>query len=323
MSPHLFPVELDPVPNHLDYLDLQGEIKDHFNIKLSVAFKFLKKPGHFCSFPHIITAVSSSCPLETNAEVATVTIIHDILLSRLVPLVCQRWFCWDKVKLPNRMLQTGIAALDQNPIASSEHVQPDNFLFPNPSDSLNILHSHQTPDNSITSFTSESFDFTSSWSNIINFSDSTFPTFGSPNFTSTPFPQPPALPLSKGHDLAEASGVTLQHPTHVTQPNDTCYHVHILPGSASSLMIPSCPFILATQPPSAAVEHATRMTEDHILSGGLSPLMPPSQPFVFAKPMSPAVKKVMAQLSSSDAKESRKCHNVGVLTLKNALTNGF
>jgi hypothetical protein len=26
MSPRLFPVELDPVPNRLEYLDLQGEI---------------------------------------------------------------------------------------------------------------------------------------------------------------------------------------------------------------------------------------------------------------------------------------------------------
>ncbi|KAG1884096.1 hypothetical protein F4604DRAFT_1919925 [Suillus subluteus] len=264
MSPRLFPVELDPVPNRLDYLDLQGEIKDHFDIKLSVAFEFLKKPGHFCSFPHIVTAVSSSCPLETEAE-----------LSRLAPLVRQRWFCWDKVELPNRMLQR-IAALDQNSIASSEHVQPDGFLFPNPSDSPNVLHSHQTPDDSITSFTSESFDPTSSWSDIIDSSDSTFPTFGSPNFTSTPFPRPPALPVSKGHDLAEVSGVTSRRPIRVTQPNDTGYHVRILPGGTSSLTIPSRPFILATQPPRAAVERATRMTEDRILSGGPSPLMPPS-----------------------------------------------
>ncbi|KAG1795853.1 uncharacterized protein BJ212DRAFT_1306479 [Suillus subaureus] len=74
------------------------------------------------------------------------------------------------------------------------------------------------------SFTSESFDFPTSWSNTNHSSDSTFPTFGSPDFTSTPFPQPPALPVSKGHDLAEASGVTKRRPKHVTQPKDTGYH---------------------------------------------------------------------------------------------------
>ncbi|KAG0692951.1 hypothetical protein DFH29DRAFT_1007870 [Suillus ampliporus] len=159
-----------------------------------------------------------------------------------------------------------------------------------------VNHAHQTPDDSITSFTSKSFDFPSSWSNTIHSSDLTFPTFGSPNFTSTPFPRPPALPVSKGHGLAEASGVTKRRPTHVTQPNDAGYHVHILPSSASPLTIPSCPFVLAAQPlpnTSTAVERATHMTEDSILSGGPSPLMPPSQPFVLAKLTAPV----------------RKCHN--------------
>ncbi|KAG2062656.1 hypothetical protein BDR04DRAFT_1164841 [Suillus decipiens] len=180
------------------------------------------------------------------------------------------------------------------------------------------MSNQTTPDNSITSFASESFDFTSLWSNTIHSSDSTLPTFGSPNFTSTPLPRPPALPAFKGHDLAEASGVTKRRPTRVTQPNDTGYRVRILPGSASSLTIPSRPFVLATQLPSAAVKHAavkraSRMTEDHILSGGPSPLMPPSRPFVPPSrpsvPTSPAVKKLTARSTSSDAKESRKRHN--------------
>ncbi|KAG2028903.1 hypothetical protein BDR03DRAFT_988100, partial [Suillus americanus] len=305
MSPRLFPVELDPVPNRLEYLDLQGEIKDHFEIKLSAAFEFLKKPGHFCASPQIVTAVASSCFLETEAEVATATIMHDILLNRLAPLVRQRWFCWNEVKLPKSMVER-IAALDQNSSTSSEHVQPDGFLFPNPSDSPNGRRAHQTPDDSIMSFTSESFDFPTSWSNTNHSSGSTFPTFGSPDFTSTPFPRPPALPVSKGHDLAEASGVTKRRPKHVTQPNDAGYHVRILPGSASPLTIPSRAFVLAAQPlpnTSAAVEHAARMTEDRILSGGLSP---PSRPFVLAKCTSPAVKKLTAQPTSSDAKESCK-----------------
>ncbi|KAG2343822.1 hypothetical protein BDR05DRAFT_999729 [Suillus weaverae] len=273
MSPRLFPVELDPVPNHLEYLDLQGEIKDHFKIKLSVAFEFLKKPGHFCTSPQIVTAVASSCPLKTEAEVATATIMHDILLNQLVPLVRQCWFCWNEVKLPKSMVER-IAALDQNSSTSSEHVQPDSFLYPNPTDSPNSRHAHQTPDDSIMSFTSESFDFPTSWSNTNHSSDLTFPMFGSPDFTSMPFPQPPALPVSKGHDLAEASGVTKWRPEHVTQPNDAGYHVRILPGSMSPLTIPSRTFVLAAQPlpnTSAAVEHAAHMTEDRILSGGLSP----------------------------------------------------
>ncbi|KAG0703205.1 hypothetical protein DFH29DRAFT_874607 [Suillus ampliporus] len=209
MSPRLFPVELDPVPNCLQHLDLQGEIKDHFDIKLSVAFEFLKKQGHFYSPIGSQSCVGCSSATDTGLSADSAGMRSNYL---------------------KKMVER-IAALDQNSSTSSEHVQPDGFLFPNPSDSPNGCHTHQTPDDSITSFTSESFDFLSSWSNTIHSSDSTFPTFGSPNFTSTPFPQPPALPVSKGHDLAEASGVTKRCPMHVTQPNDAGYHVHILPSS--------------------------------------------------------------------------------------------
>ncbi|KAG2364865.1 hypothetical protein BDR07DRAFT_1482030 [Suillus spraguei] len=194
MSPHLFPTELEPVYNRLEYLDLQGEIKDHFDITLSVAYEFLKKLGHFCTLPTITTTASSSICLKAKTEVVAVTIMHDIVLNRLAPLVRQHWFCWDKVKLPTKIFQR-IVALDQNSITSSEYVQPDCFLLPDPLDSLSVPHVHQSPNDSITSFASESFDLLS-WSKTISSGDITFPTFCSPNFTSTSFPRLPALPAS-------------------------------------------------------------------------------------------------------------------------------
>ncbi|KAG1891134.1 hypothetical protein F4604DRAFT_1913947 [Suillus subluteus] len=308
MSPRSFPADLDPVHNRLDYLDLQGEIKDHFDIKLSVAFEFLKKPGHFCTFPTITTMALSSIHLEPEAEVAAVTIMHDILLNRIAPLVRQRWFCWDAVNLPTKMLQTSPDESSLTP--SSKHVQPDHFLLPDP---LDLIDAHQSPDDSITSFASESFDLPSLWSDTISSGDSTFPTFGSPNFTSTPLPQPPALPASM------ASGVLKRHPTRHVQPNETTsrrhhnasasvehgtqdnteYRVRILPGNTSPFMIPSRPFILAAKPP---------------------PPPPPPRPFVLAKlpPTSPNIHKPVVEPTSSDV----TANVVQMKTVMHGLENG-
>ncbi|KAG1877381.1 hypothetical protein F4604DRAFT_1923982 [Suillus subluteus] len=135
MSPYSFPVELDSHRSCLDYLDLQGDIKDHFEIKLQVAFDFLKKPGHFCAFPTISTTALSSCGLETETEAVAVQFMHDVLLNRVASSIHQRWFCWDSVELPTKMLQR-IATSDKSSIGPSEHAKLDNFLQHNPSDSL-------------------------------------------------------------------------------------------------------------------------------------------------------------------------------------------
>ncbi|KAG2336048.1 hypothetical protein BDR05DRAFT_1006215 [Suillus weaverae] len=221
LSPYSFPVELDSFHSHLDYLDLQGDVKDHFDIKLQVAFDFLKKPGHFCAFPTISATAFSSCGLETETEVVAVKFMHDVLLNRLVPSIHQRWFCWDRVELPTKMLQR-IATLDKSSIGPSEHAQLDDFLLPTPLDSLSLPNTFQSPND-----TSVPFDLPTSWSDTISSGDSAFPsTFDTPNFTSTPFPRSPALPTSTGLDLApnDASGVTMTkwHPMqHIAQPNDT------------------------------------------------------------------------------------------------------
>ncbi|KAG2743373.1 hypothetical protein P692DRAFT_20821481, partial [Suillus brevipes Sb2] len=101
-----FPTKDISMPSRLDYLDLHGEIKDYFEIKLAVAFEFVKVPGQFCSKPSMTAAVLSSCPLKNQDEVVTATIIHDIWLHRLVPLVRERWFCWDTVELPEKQRQS-------------------------------------------------------------------------------------------------------------------------------------------------------------------------------------------------------------------------
>ncbi|OJA16680.1 hypothetical protein AZE42_13299 [Rhizopogon vesiculosus] len=213
----------DRILKRLDYLDLHGELKDVFEIKLMVAFKFIKKQGQFCRSPSMATTIHSSRPFETEAEVITATIIHDIFLGQLCPLVRQRWFGWDTVELPKKMLTA--------PIAPSEHDLLDAFLFPSPSDSRYLSrHPQSTPDDSLMSFTSSlltnSFDTaTFNATTVRSVNSDSFSSFGSPKFTSTPFPHSSALPACVDHNLTAnellASGITGQRatPRHVEQPD--------------------------------------------------------------------------------------------------------
>ncbi|KAG1882374.1 hypothetical protein F4604DRAFT_1921539 [Suillus subluteus] len=337
-----FPVKQDPTTSHLDYLDLHGEIKDNFEIKLAVAFKFFKVPGHFCSKPAMTTTVLSSCPLENQAEVAMATVIHDILLHRLAPLIRERWFCWDTVDLPEKQRQR-IAALDQSHIALSAHHQHDGFLFPSPSDSLNLSslnlsHAHQPHNDSLASFASS--PLLSSWSDDIGSVgsvDTTFLTFSNPAFTSTPLPQPLALPASTDCDLTGndvlASGITKRRTTRGLRATPT------VDSSGGALVSPpSRPFILARRSPKpnqspAKVSAAgakgsdTQKTVDDVsatptVDSGVPSagtlVSPPSRPFVLAK-RSPKTNQSPAKVSAAGAKGSDKHEPVSTTRGRNAV----
>lgn len=119
------------------------------------------------------------------------------------------------------------------PIAPSEHSLLDAFLFPSPSDSLYLSrHPQSTPDDSLMSFTSSLLTNSCDTTTVRSVNSDDFSSFGSPKFTSTPFPYSPALPACTDHDLAEnellASGITGRHatPHHVKQPDDLQSPVH-------------------------------------------------------------------------------------------------
>jgi hypothetical protein len=197
----------------------------------------------------------------------------------------------------------GIAALDQSHITLSAHRQQDELLFPSPSDSLNLSHTHLSHNDSLASFTLS--QLSSSWSDGIGSADITFPTFSDPAFTSTPLPQLAALPVSKDCDLAAsdilASGITKQRTTRgLGRSSATSNH--------------------------NKHEYTTRKTGEvavtPIIDSGVSSagalVPPPSRPFVLAT-RSPMKIQSLAKVVAANAKGLDK-HKVHVLTLGTTLT---
>jgi hypothetical protein len=219
----------------------------------------------------------------------------------------------------------GIAALDQSHITLSAHRQQDELLFPSPSDSLNLSHTHLSYNDSLASPTLS--QLSSSWSDGIGSADITFPTFSDPAFTSTPLPQLAALPVSKDCDLTAsdilASGITKRRTTRGLGRSSATGV-----SSAGALVPPpSRPFVLATQSPTkiqspAKVVAGTtrglgRSSATGVSSAGAL-VPPPSRPFVLAT-RSPTKIQSPAKVVAANAKGSDK-HKVRVLTLGITLT---
>ncbi|KAG0695486.1 hypothetical protein DFH29DRAFT_880018 [Suillus ampliporus] len=99
--------------DRLNYLDLHGELKLRFEIKLSAEFLFEKRQGYFCLFPAIQTSVQACEVIKTQPEMLMLDKIHTLFSSTIAPEVCQRWFSWETVELPEGMLQR-LAALDEH-----------------------------------------------------------------------------------------------------------------------------------------------------------------------------------------------------------------
>jgi hypothetical protein len=171
----------------------------------------------------------------------------------------------------------GIAALDQSHITLSAHRQQDELLFPSPSDSLNLSHTHLSYNDSLASFTLS--QLSSSWFDGIGSADITFPTFSDPAFTSTPLPQLAALPVSKDCDLTAsdilASGITKRRTTRGLGRSS----VTGVSSAGALVPPPSRPFVLATRSPTkiqspakvvAANEKGSDKHKVHVLTLGIT-----------------------------------------------------
>lgn len=106
----------------LEYLDLHGqtvstysfslkfsscyEQKQYFEIKLTAEFSFEKRANTFCWFPTTKTTILPSTPIEGHIEKTMLEKLHTDFSRSIAHQVCRRWFDWDTVELPPKLLQS-------------------------------------------------------------------------------------------------------------------------------------------------------------------------------------------------------------------------
>ncbi|KAG1737247.1 hypothetical protein EDB19DRAFT_1829673 [Suillus lakei] len=203
-----------PRESCLDYLDLQGEAKDVFELKIAASFTSDKLCGVGCSLPMITTALLASSPIK-EPELDGLLKIHKIFIGEVAPLVRQRWFSWDKVKLPRAMMKR-IAKFNMKCATHTVRSPPflsNLLLFPNPlSTGYRLLDSQPHNTSEVSSF-SQSHDSSevstisllsapSSWSPSTGTLETNNLTFDDPNFMSTPISQQRNLEGSSGGDIS-------------------------------------------------------------------------------------------------------------------------
>ncbi|KAG1842556.1 hypothetical protein F4604DRAFT_1689895 [Suillus subluteus] len=94
--------------DRLEYLDLHGQTKHYFEIRLTTEFIFKKCPGMFCWFPTTKTTVLSSEPIKCEIVRIMLEKIHTDFSCSIVHQVCYNLFNWNTVELPPKMLQSAI-----------------------------------------------------------------------------------------------------------------------------------------------------------------------------------------------------------------------
>ncbi|KAG1837229.1 hypothetical protein DFJ58DRAFT_863192 [Suillus subalutaceus] len=125
----------------LEYLDLHGQTKHYFKIRLTAEFVFEKRPGMFCWFPTTKTTVLSSEPIKCEIARTMLEKIHTDFSCSVVHQVCRNWFNWNTVKLPPKMLQR-LAASQQEELeckCQTQDMSTSSYIFPNPLSSPAIL----------------------------------------------------------------------------------------------------------------------------------------------------------------------------------------
>jgi hypothetical protein len=262
----------------------------------------------------------------------TSSLVSFVPLSVSAGLAGIRWSC------PRKCLQVCIidSGLCSNvhvagiaPIAPSEHDLLDAFLFPSPSDSLYLsCHPQSTPDSSLMSFASSLLTNSCDATTVRSVNSDGFSSFGSPKFTSTPFPHSSALPACADRDLAAnellASGITRQHaaPHHVEQPNDLQSPVRTAsPTRRIKQFNDSTPKrrhrtdgTVERNPAQGTIRIYQRANLEQ--PGTIVP--PPPRPFILAgKLPTPVTAKTRPVVDISGVKGSDKRHRVSVLTVGN------
>ncbi|KAG1859760.1 hypothetical protein F4604DRAFT_1684510 [Suillus subluteus] len=118
----------------LEYLDLHGQTKHYFEIKLTAKFIFKKCPNMFCWYPTTKTTVLASEPIECQIKKTMLEKIHTDFSSSIAHQVCHHWFDWSPVELPLKLLQR-LVALQQEELESKHRTQDmgtSSYIFPNP-----------------------------------------------------------------------------------------------------------------------------------------------------------------------------------------------
>ncbi|KAG2135173.1 hypothetical protein DEU56DRAFT_913538 [Suillus clintonianus] len=120
--------------DRLEYLDLHGQTKHYFEIKLTAEFVFEKRPNMFCWYPTTKTTVLASEPIECQIEKTMLEKIHTDFSCSIAHQVCRRWFDWRPVELPPKLLQR-LDALQREELESKRQTQDmgtSSYIFPNP-----------------------------------------------------------------------------------------------------------------------------------------------------------------------------------------------
>ncbi|KAG1880936.1 hypothetical protein F4604DRAFT_1922560 [Suillus subluteus] len=116
---------------HLDYLDLRTQANNFVEIKMTAGFEFIRCPGVSNLTPTFTTALDISELIKNIDEKQVVKAIYSIFSESFMRMVRQRRFKWERVCLPESMLEP----LDKiEPIGKplAKDLAGSSYIFPNP-----------------------------------------------------------------------------------------------------------------------------------------------------------------------------------------------